>query len=246
MNSQRKIDAARASGAKSRGPATPEGKAKCALNALKHGLTAKTVVLPIESEDAFNELHNALIAEFEPAAAVESLLVEEMAVAKWRSRRVWATESALYTLEMDLQHEQIAKDDTRITIELGKRSGQPCVAVASMPPNALPAAISARTTRSNRISLRTCRRSGGNSISSSSRCFWRGIPTRRASVPGWRVAPSGPWQKESRRTTSLSARMARACTGSGWWRGITSTCPAGFCRTVAKLNGWRHRSRAAR
>ena len=45
MPSDRKIAANRANGALSRGPKTPEGKARSARNSLKHGLLARAILL---------------------------------------------------------------------------------------------------------------------------------------------------------------------------------------------------------
>jgi hypothetical protein len=63
--------ASRKNGAKSRGPKTPEGKARSAQNALKHGLRAqKYVVLPDEDAAAFEALEAALMEELAPEGAL--------------------------------------------------------------------------------------------------------------------------------------------------------------------------------
>jgi len=82
-----KAEAARANGAKSRGPATSEGRAKSSRNSLRHGLSAKSVLLPAESREQFHLLLDAHIQQFHPANPVEMDLVEAMAVARWRLRR---------------------------------------------------------------------------------------------------------------------------------------------------------------
>jgi hypothetical protein len=46
MTTQAKIDANRRNATKSTGPKTAAGKARVSLNALKHGLSAQTMVLP--------------------------------------------------------------------------------------------------------------------------------------------------------------------------------------------------------
>ena len=62
--SNARIEASRKNGAKSRGPRTPDGKARAAQNALKHGLRAqKYLVLPDEDAAEFAELEAALVAE---------------------------------------------------------------------------------------------------------------------------------------------------------------------------------------
>ncbi len=100
MSSQRKQEAARANGAKSHGPKTPEGRAKSSQNALKHGLTALKFVLPTENRDEFYELTDAYLTRFQPADPVELRLVETMVLADYRLRRLITIETNLLSNEM--------------------------------------------------------------------------------------------------------------------------------------------------
>jgi hypothetical protein len=101
MPSDKQIQAARANGAKSRGPKTPEGKQRSSLNAVKHGLTARTLVLDNESAADFDELCRQYLEEFQPAGRLETDLVQQMVSALWRQRRLWSIETALIDMEMD-------------------------------------------------------------------------------------------------------------------------------------------------
>jgi hypothetical protein len=56
MTSERQKAANQANARRSTGPQTPEGKAVIRLNALRHGLLARDVVLPVEDADAFQNL----------------------------------------------------------------------------------------------------------------------------------------------------------------------------------------------
>ena len=71
-----------------RGPKTPEGRARAALNALKHGLRARHFsLLPHEDPAEFEALARATRAAYRPACPVERELVEALAVALWREIR---------------------------------------------------------------------------------------------------------------------------------------------------------------
>ena len=92
--SQKQIEASRINGAKSRGPVTEEGKRNSARANWQRGILARTVVLESESRDRFNQLYDSLVAEIQPVTAIETLLVQKMAVAQWRQMRLWSNEKA--------------------------------------------------------------------------------------------------------------------------------------------------------
>lgn len=65
-----------------------------ALNAVKHGILSRLVVLPHEDEMEFSELLAALVEEHQPAGMTEHHLVEELACIIWRKRRALIAEGA--------------------------------------------------------------------------------------------------------------------------------------------------------
>jgi len=101
---------ARINGTKSNGPITAEGKAISSQNSMKHGLTSSRVVLPHESQEAYDKLEASLINRFKPADDLESELVQEMAAARWRLRRIEAMEAALFKKAIK-QHEEAGTPD---------------------------------------------------------------------------------------------------------------------------------------
>ena len=66
--------------------------AKC--RSQRHGLTARLTLWQNENTGHFQNLLLALLEQFEPTNDVEFLCIEEMAMAKWRSRRVVGMETA--------------------------------------------------------------------------------------------------------------------------------------------------------
>ena len=84
---EKQIEANRQNAKKSSGPRTREGKARVALNAVKHGLLAQRVVLPLEDEREFEELSLGLEERLQPVGELEELLVGMIAAHAWRLRR---------------------------------------------------------------------------------------------------------------------------------------------------------------
>jgi hypothetical protein len=89
--------ASRRNGARSRGPKTPEGKARSARNALKHGLCAQRF-LALGDEDlaAFDALEAALTAELAPQGALQAVLVRRIVAATWRLERAERLEGEIF------------------------------------------------------------------------------------------------------------------------------------------------------
>ena len=100
MATDKQIAANRQNAQKSTGPKTPEGRAAVRLNGVKHGLFAETLVLKGESESDFNALIESYEAEHAPATPTEEALVQQLAMATWRLRRLYHAEAAFCAYEM--------------------------------------------------------------------------------------------------------------------------------------------------
>ena len=115
MSSVLKTKSARANGAKSHGPTTPEGRAISSRNSLTHGLSAQSVVLSAESSEDFQVLLDAHIHQFHPANHVEMELVRVMVIARWRLRRILAIETSLLANELVRRAEDIDDEFSEMT-----------------------------------------------------------------------------------------------------------------------------------
>jgi len=122
-------ETARANGAKSRGPVTPEGRAASSRNSLRHGLTAQSVVLPTESQEDFQSLLDSYVDQFDPQGGVEMDLVQTMAAARWRLRRISTIETTLLNNEMTSRAKECRRelhcpdDDARLAWVFQKLAG---------------------------------------------------------------------------------------------------------------------------
>jgi len=82
----------------STGPRTPEGKQRTRLNALRHGLTGQTVVLPTEDLQAYKTFCNEFVVHYQPVGPVERQLVQTIADTSWRLNRISAMEHSSLSL----------------------------------------------------------------------------------------------------------------------------------------------------
>jgi hypothetical protein len=99
MTSQDQTEANRRNALKSTGPKSTKGKARASLNALKHGLMAKDIVLPSEDEQEFEGLRRALITELQPEGSLEEQIAERIVACLWRLRRVYPIEAGILLWE---------------------------------------------------------------------------------------------------------------------------------------------------
>ena len=83
----------------STGPRTAEGKQRSSRNALRHGLTAASPVLPTEDPIAYETHRRAFQDEYRPATPTETQLVNELADTAWRLNRIPLLESRLISGE---------------------------------------------------------------------------------------------------------------------------------------------------
>jgi hypothetical protein len=99
MSSFRQIEANRRNARLSTGPVTEEGKTKSRQNALRHGLTAETVIDALEDAEDYAAFEMAVTADYDAQSAVERELVLRLASLLWRLRRATAIESGLFKVQ---------------------------------------------------------------------------------------------------------------------------------------------------
>ena len=80
-----RAEASRANGRRSRGPTSPEGKARSRRNGCKDGLTGEGIVLPPDAAAEVDRREAEFARDFRPRDAVERELVRQMALGSWRS-----------------------------------------------------------------------------------------------------------------------------------------------------------------
>src|SRR5271156_1453507 len=96
MSSYRQIEANRRNARLSTGPVTEEGKKRSRQNAVRHGLTAETVIDAIEDAEDYAAFEMAVTADYDAQSAVERELVLRLASLLWRLRRATAIEAGLF------------------------------------------------------------------------------------------------------------------------------------------------------
>lgn len=99
MTSLRQIEANRRNARLSTGPVTDEGKSRSRKNALRHGLTAETVISAVEDAEDYTAFQMAVTSDYDPQTCVERELVLRLASLLWRVRRATAIETGLFNIQ---------------------------------------------------------------------------------------------------------------------------------------------------
>jgi hypothetical protein len=105
MTSFRQIEANRRNAGKSTGPVSEEGKQRSRCNAVRHGLTAETVIGALEDAEDYRGFEAAIIADYDAQSAVERELVLRLASLLWRLRRATTMETGLFDIQADCLRE---------------------------------------------------------------------------------------------------------------------------------------------
>jgi hypothetical protein len=121
MTSFKQFEANRRNARKSTGPVTEEGKQRSRCNAVRHGLTAETVIGALEDAEDYKAFEAAIIADYDAQSAVERELVLRLASLLWRLRRAATIETGLFEIQADhlvKQPSQVRPDSREVVYAL--------------------------------------------------------------------------------------------------------------------------------
>jgi hypothetical protein len=99
MTSYRQIEANRRNALNSTGPKTESGKRASRRNAVRHGLTAETVICGLEDAEDYKAFEAAITADYDAQSAVERELALRLASVLWRLRRATTMETGLFEIQ---------------------------------------------------------------------------------------------------------------------------------------------------
>jgi hypothetical protein len=121
MTSLRQIESNRRNARLSTGPVTEEGKMRSRRNAVRHGLTAETIIDVLEDSKDYEAFEIAITADYDAQSAVERELVLRLASLLWRLRRATTIETGLFKFQarqlLQFRQRHRAREDRQETLE---------------------------------------------------------------------------------------------------------------------------------
>ena len=118
MTSLKQIEANRLNARQSTGPRSQEGKERSRRNALRHGLTAETVITAFENAADYQAFEATIASDYRPRSSTGRELVLRLASVLWRLRRSTAIETGLFQIQGELMRDQMAGTSRRQKIPL--------------------------------------------------------------------------------------------------------------------------------
>ena len=118
--SKAKVEANRRNAEKSSGPKSDDAKSRMRYNALKHGMTAKTVLLPGDDPQEFAGRLRYLQDDLQARNGLEAVVIERLAGDLWKSDR--SDRSFCNRINFRLRHEsdEQARKEADEAVELGQ------------------------------------------------------------------------------------------------------------------------------
>src|SRR5437016_10854244 len=102
----------------STGPRTEAGKQRSSLNALRHGLTGHTVVLPSDDLAAYERHCKGFFNQYQPKNPTEVQLTQTVADLSWRLNRATAIETNMLALGRSEEHTSELQSLTNLVCRL--------------------------------------------------------------------------------------------------------------------------------
>jgi hypothetical protein len=130
MATPKQIAANRANAKVSTGPSTAQGKLRSSKNATLHGILSRELLVGNEDPTEYEHLLTGLVDDFTPQGVNEQMLVEKMAIALWKMKRLNAAEAAT------IKHAQMMTNANHASISGGSKPGlNMSLTIDAMPAN---------------------------------------------------------------------------------------------------------------
>jgi hypothetical protein len=123
MTSLRQVEANRRNAQRSTGPVTAAGKTRSRCNAIRHGLTAETVIGMLEDAGDYHAFEAGVIADYDAQSTVERELVLRLASLLWRLRRATAMETGLFAIQAEHLRRSRRNEEIRAANSIGLEPG---------------------------------------------------------------------------------------------------------------------------
>src|SRR5215213_5260233 len=119
-SSPERMAANRANAQKSTGPKTLEGKAASKMNAVKHGLLSREVLVAGEDHQELTALQEWFEEDLQPVGPMEVMLLGQVVATHWRLRRILAAESG--EIKREAESNEASTDSSALRSPMGDSS----------------------------------------------------------------------------------------------------------------------------